>query len=159
MICETNLMPQSWFINQPLAQHVSGTIMPIFTSARPYTTVYGYPVTRNIKFKMKLLKVSVCSQDRQYTHTIYRQLTDKIYRQYRDNIQTIYTHNIQTTYRQYTHTMYRQYTDNLQTIYRQYTHNIQTIYRQLTDNIHTQYTDNIPTPINKFYPFWFQIFR
>jgi hypothetical protein len=30
MICETNLMQQLWFIKQPLAQHVSGTIMPIF---------------------------------------------------------------------------------------------------------------------------------
>jgi len=42
MICATNLMEQLCFINQPLAQHVSGTIMPIFRSARPYITAYGF---------------------------------------------------------------------------------------------------------------------
>ena len=31
-----------WFINNPLAQHVSGIIMPIFRSARPYVTAYGF---------------------------------------------------------------------------------------------------------------------
>jgi len=36
MICETNLIQKLRFINQPLAQHVSGTIMPIFRIARPY---------------------------------------------------------------------------------------------------------------------------
>jgi len=39
MICETNLVHQLWFINQPL-DHVSGTIIPIFRSARPYITAY-----------------------------------------------------------------------------------------------------------------------
>jgi len=42
MICETNLMQLLWFINQHLAQHVSGTIMPIFRSARLYMTAYGF---------------------------------------------------------------------------------------------------------------------
>ena len=42
MICETNLMQPLWFIDQPLAQHVSGNIMPIFRSARPYITAYGF---------------------------------------------------------------------------------------------------------------------
>ena len=42
MICKTNFMQQFWFINQPLAQHVSGTIMPIFKSASPYITAYGF---------------------------------------------------------------------------------------------------------------------
>ena len=31
-----------WFINNPLAQHVSGVIMPIFRSARRYITAYGF---------------------------------------------------------------------------------------------------------------------
>jgi hypothetical protein len=35
-------MQQSWIINSPLAQHVSGTIMSIFRSARPYVTAYGF---------------------------------------------------------------------------------------------------------------------
>jgi len=35
-------MQQFWFINQPLAQHVSGTIMPIFMSARSYISAYGF---------------------------------------------------------------------------------------------------------------------
>ena len=42
MICETNLMHQLWFINQHLAQHVSGTIMPLFRSPKPYITAYGF---------------------------------------------------------------------------------------------------------------------
>jgi len=41
MICETNQMQQSWFINNPLAQRVSGTIMPIFMSTRLYITTDG----------------------------------------------------------------------------------------------------------------------
>jgi len=35
-------MQQLWFINKPLTQHVSGTIVPIFRSGRPYTTAYGF---------------------------------------------------------------------------------------------------------------------
>jgi len=35
-------MQQLWFINRPLVQHVSGTIMPIFRSARPYITANGF---------------------------------------------------------------------------------------------------------------------
>ena len=31
-----------WFINNPLAQHVWSIIMPIFRSARPYVTAYGF---------------------------------------------------------------------------------------------------------------------
>jgi len=42
MICETNLMQQLWFINKPLPQHVSGTIVTIFRSARPSVTAYGF---------------------------------------------------------------------------------------------------------------------
>ena len=42
MICETNLMQQLWFSKQPLAQHVSGTIMSFFRSAGPYITAYGF---------------------------------------------------------------------------------------------------------------------
>jgi len=42
MIYETNWMQQLWFINQPLAQHVSGTIMPILRNARPYITACGF---------------------------------------------------------------------------------------------------------------------
>jgi len=29
-------------MNNPLAQHVSGIIIPIFRSARPYITAYGF---------------------------------------------------------------------------------------------------------------------
>ena len=42
MIYETNLMQQLWFIDKPLAQHVLGIIVPIFRSARPYITAYGF---------------------------------------------------------------------------------------------------------------------
>ena len=42
MVCETNVIQQLWFINQPLAQHVSGTIMTIFRSARPCIAAYGF---------------------------------------------------------------------------------------------------------------------
>jgi len=42
MICATNLMQQLRFISQTLAQHVSGTIVPIFRSARPYITAHGF---------------------------------------------------------------------------------------------------------------------
>ena len=42
MTCETNQMQQLRFIDNPLAQYVSGTIMPIFRSARPYITAYGF---------------------------------------------------------------------------------------------------------------------
>jgi len=35
-------MQQLRFINNPLAQHVSGIIMTIFSSARPYITAYGF---------------------------------------------------------------------------------------------------------------------
>jgi len=42
MDCESSLMKQLWFINQPLPQHISGTIMPIFRIARPYITAYGF---------------------------------------------------------------------------------------------------------------------
>ena len=35
-------MQQLWFINNPLAQHVLGSIMPIFRSARLYRTAYGF---------------------------------------------------------------------------------------------------------------------
>jgi len=42
LICEINLIQKLWFINQHLAQHVSGTIMPIFRSARLYITAYGF---------------------------------------------------------------------------------------------------------------------
>jgi hypothetical protein len=35
-------MQQLWFINNPLAQHVSGIIISIFRSARPYITAYGF---------------------------------------------------------------------------------------------------------------------
>jgi len=38
MICKTNLIQQLSFINKPLAQHFSGTIMLIFRSSRPYIT-------------------------------------------------------------------------------------------------------------------------
>ena len=31
-----------WFINKSLTQHVSGTIVPIFRTARLYTTAYGF---------------------------------------------------------------------------------------------------------------------
>jgi len=31
-----------WSINNPLAQHVSGIILPIFRSARPYFTAFGF---------------------------------------------------------------------------------------------------------------------
>ena len=31
-----------WFIDKPITQHVSGTIVPIFRSARLYTTAYGF---------------------------------------------------------------------------------------------------------------------
>ena len=34
-------MQQLWFINLPLAQHVSGNIIPIFKGARLYITAYG----------------------------------------------------------------------------------------------------------------------
>ena len=36
-------MQQLLFINNPLAQNVSGIIMPIFRTARPYITAYGVP--------------------------------------------------------------------------------------------------------------------
>jgi len=36
------MMQQLWFINQHLAHYVSGTIMPIFRSERPYITAYGF---------------------------------------------------------------------------------------------------------------------
>ena len=42
MMCETNYMQQLWFINSPLAQYVSGIIIAIFRSARPYNTAYGF---------------------------------------------------------------------------------------------------------------------
>jgi hypothetical protein len=35
-------MQQLWFINNPLAQHVSAIILPIFKNARPYFTAYGF---------------------------------------------------------------------------------------------------------------------
>jgi len=35
-------MQQLWFINNPLAQHVLGIIMPIFRSTWPYITAYGF---------------------------------------------------------------------------------------------------------------------
>jgi len=35
-------MQQLRFINNPLTQHVSGIIMPIFRSARPHITAYGF---------------------------------------------------------------------------------------------------------------------
>jgi len=35
-------MQQLCFINKPLAQRVSGTILPIFRSAKPYITAYGF---------------------------------------------------------------------------------------------------------------------
>ena len=35
-------MQQLRIINNPLAEHVSGIIMPIFRSARPYITAYGF---------------------------------------------------------------------------------------------------------------------
>jgi len=35
-------MQQLLFIDKPFAQHVSGTIMPILRSARPYITAYGF---------------------------------------------------------------------------------------------------------------------
>jgi len=35
-------MQQLRFINNPLAQHVLGIIMPIFRSARPYITACGF---------------------------------------------------------------------------------------------------------------------
>ena len=35
-------MQQLWFIDEPINQHVSGTIVPIFSSARLYTTAYGF---------------------------------------------------------------------------------------------------------------------
>ena len=33
-------MKQLWFIDKAITQHVSGTIVPIFRSARLYTTAY-----------------------------------------------------------------------------------------------------------------------
>ena len=42
MTCETKYMQQLWFINNPLAQYVSSTIIPIFKSARLYITAYGF---------------------------------------------------------------------------------------------------------------------
>jgi len=42
MAFETKYMQQLWFINNPLAQYVSGTIMTIFRSARLYITAYGF---------------------------------------------------------------------------------------------------------------------
>ena len=42
MTRETNLTQQLWFINNPLAQHVSGITMPIFRSDRPYNFAYGF---------------------------------------------------------------------------------------------------------------------
>ena len=35
-------MQQLWFIGKPMTQRVSGTIVPIFMSARLYTTAYGF---------------------------------------------------------------------------------------------------------------------
>jgi len=35
-------MQQLWFIDKQLAQHVSGTIVPIFRSEGLYTTAYGF---------------------------------------------------------------------------------------------------------------------
>jgi hypothetical protein len=35
-------MQQLWFIDKPITQHVSGTIVPIFGSARLYATAYGF---------------------------------------------------------------------------------------------------------------------
>ena len=42
MTCETNYMQQLWFINNPVAQQVSGIIVPIFRIAGPYITAYGF---------------------------------------------------------------------------------------------------------------------
>jgi len=42
MMCETYQMQQLSFIINPLVQHVSGIIMPIFRSARPYVIAYGF---------------------------------------------------------------------------------------------------------------------
>jgi hypothetical protein len=35
-------MQQLWFIDKPITQHVSGSIVPIFRSTRLYTTAYGF---------------------------------------------------------------------------------------------------------------------
>ena len=48
MICETNLIQKLWFINKPLAQHVSGTIMSIFRSARLYNIGYAFQLNNSL---------------------------------------------------------------------------------------------------------------
>ena len=40
-------MQQLWFIDKPITQHVSGTTVPIFRSARLYTTAYGWLQSKN----------------------------------------------------------------------------------------------------------------
>ena len=42
MTWETNKMQQLRFINNPLAQHVSCIIIPIFRNARAYITAHGF---------------------------------------------------------------------------------------------------------------------
>ena len=39
-------MQQLWFIDKPITQHVSGTIVPIFRSSRLYTTACDFPYYR-----------------------------------------------------------------------------------------------------------------
>jgi len=38
-------MQQLWIIDEPIIQHVSDTIVPIFKSASLYTTVYGFQLS------------------------------------------------------------------------------------------------------------------
>ena len=64
--CETNLMLQLWFINQPLTQHVSGIIMPIFRSARPCISAYG--------FQLLMCWVESWEAGRQVVCTVWRLL-------------------------------------------------------------------------------------
>jgi len=60
MTCETNWMQQLWFINNQLAQHVSGITMPIFRSARPYITPHGFQHRKISENKVFALWPIVC---------------------------------------------------------------------------------------------------
>jgi len=72
MTCETNWMQQLWFINNPLAQHISGIIMPIFRSARPYMTAYGFQPLMCWLVSWEAGKQAVCSVQRMLFRALCR---------------------------------------------------------------------------------------
>ena len=41
-------MQQLWFIDKPMTQHVSGTIVSILRSAKLYITAYGFQQCKKI---------------------------------------------------------------------------------------------------------------